>query len=147
MLSSAINFYSLQKNLQMKTKISLLLAIIFAGTMSVNAQGGFQRRTVEERVAIAHAKLDSAFKPGAVKLAAIDSVFTSYYKSQDLKRQELMSGGNMPDRETIMAEMRKLAEPRDEKLKAILTETEFKKWKDEIEPALRPQRPQGGGNR
>lgn len=126
----------------MKTKIYLLLAVVFAGTMTVNAQGGFQRRTVEERVTIAHAKLDSAFKLDATTLSKIDVEFTAYYKAQDAKREEL-SG---TDRDTRMAEMKKLADARDEKLKKIFTEEQFKKWKDEIEPLLRPQRTPGGGN-
>jgi hypothetical protein len=129
----------------MRTKISFLMAVLLSGIMVANAQGGFQRRTVEERVAIVHAKMDSAFKPNATKLAALDSVFSAYYRAQDQKRQEMMSGGAMPDRETMMAEMRKLADPRDEKLKGILSESEFKTWKDAIEPSLRPQRPGGGG--
>jgi hypothetical protein len=33
---------------------------------------------------------------------------------------------------------------RDEKLKAIFTEDQFKKYKDEVEPSMRPQR-RGGG--
>jgi acyl-CoA reductase-like NAD-dependent aldehyde dehydrogenase len=125
----------------MKTKIYLLLAVVLAGTMTVNAQGGFQRRTVEERVTMAHAKLDSAFKLDATTLSKVDAEFTAYYKAQDAKREEL-SG---TDRETRMAEMKKLADARDEKLKKIFTEEQFKKWKDEIEPLLRPQRPSGGG--
>lgn len=125
----------------MKTKISLLLAILLAGTFAVNAQGGFQQRTVEERLAIAHSKLDSAFKLDAATLSRVDAEFTAYYKAQDAKRQEL-SGS---DRETRMAEMKKLADARDEKLKKIFTEEQFKKWKDAIEPSLRPQRPPGGG--
>src|SRR5258706_6642639 len=127
----------------MKTKISLLLAVFLAGTFAVNAQGGFQQRTVEERVAIAHAKLDSAFKFDAATLSKVDAEFTAYYKAQDAKRQELSAGGS--DRETRMAEMKKISDARDEKLKTIFTEEQFKKWKDEIEPALRPQRPPGAG--
>ena len=111
----------------------------------MQAQGGFQRRTVPERVAIVHAKLDSAFKPSAAKMTQLDGVFTDYYTAQDAKRQELMAGG-MPDRETMMAEMKKLADARDEKLKLIFTADEYKIWKDPIEASLRPQRPPGGGN-
>lgn len=125
----------------MKTKISLLLAVLLAGTFAVNAQGGFQQRTVEERVATAHSKLDSAFKLDAATLSKVDAEFTSYYKAQDAKRQEL-SGS---DRETRQAEMKKIADARDEKLKKIFTEEQFKKWKEAIEPTLRPQRPGGGG--
>lgn len=127
----------------------LFLAVLFAGNVIIHAQpgGGFQRKTVEERVAIAHSKIDSAFRLDAAKLAQVDAEFTMFYKAQEAKRQELMSGGGMPDRETMMAEFKKLSDARDEKLKTIFTEEQFKKWKDEIEPMLRPQRPQGGGNR
>jgi protein CpxP len=37
--------------------------------------------------------------------------------------------------------MLKLNIDRDEQLKQIFTDDQFKKWKDDIEPALRPQRP------
>jgi periplasmic protein CpxP/Spy len=125
-------------------KMIIFLAVLFAGNAIIYAQpgGGFQRKTVEERVAIAHSKIDSAFKLDAAKLAQVDAEFTTYYKAQDAKRQELTAA----DRETRMAEMKKLSDGRDEKLKTIFTEEQFKKWKDEIEPMLRPQRPQGGGN-
>ena len=55
-------------------KMSLLLLASFAFTVTVSAQGGgFQRRTVEERVATIHAKMDSAFKLDATKLAEVGS--------------------------------------------------------------------------
>jgi hypothetical protein len=41
--------------------------------------------------------------------------------------------------------MQKLAGDRDEKLKKIYSEDQFKKWKDEIEPSVRQRG--GGGNR
>ncbi len=37
----------------------------------------------------------------------------------------------------------KMAADRDDELKKIFDEGQFKKWKDEIEPSLRPQRRQG----
>ena len=110
-------------------KISLLLAILLTGTFVINAQG-FQQRTVEERVATAHAKVDSAFKLDAATISKVDAEFTAYYKAQDAKRQEL-SGS---DRETRQAEMKKIADARDEKLKKIFTEEQFKKWKEAIGP-------------
>src|ERR1041384_3153834 len=98
----------------MKRKIFLLLPLLFGGIMMVNAQGGFQRRTVEERVKMVHAKMDSAFKLDAAKLTQGVSAFATYYRAQDAKREELMAGGTRPDRETMMAEMKKLSDPRDE---------------------------------
>jgi protein CpxP len=117
-------------------------AIAFVGTASAQGGGGFQRRTVEERVKSVHEKLDSAFKPTAGKMTAIDAIFTEYYTAQDKSRDEMMAAGN-PDREAMRAKFTELAAARDEKLKKELTEDQMKVWKDTIEPSMRPQR----GNR
>lgn len=112
---------------------------------SASAQGGFTRRTAEERAAAIHVKLDSAFKTDPSKLATLDTALIVLYKAQDKKREEFMSGGSMPDRETMQAEMKKYTDARDEMIKAILTEEQYAIWKEKIEPSMRPQRPQGGG--
>ena len=124
-----------------KQFVTMVVAAVLSIT-AVNAQGGFQRRTVEERVASVHQKLDSAFKPEASKMVIIDSIFTNYYKTQDASRDEMMASGNF-DRDTFRAKMQEFATARDEKLKLVLTEAQMKAWKDDIEPAMRPQR----GNR
>jgi hypothetical protein len=126
-------------------KIILFLAILFAGTVMVNAQGGFQRRTVEERVATVHQKLDSAFKLDQTKLTQTDSVFTSFYKSTDKVRDEMMNGGQ-PDFQAMREKMQPSVDERDKKLQGILTADQFKVFKDQIEPTLRPRRQGGGGN-
>ena len=127
-------------------KLSLLLvAVVAFAAAYAQPGGGFQRRTVEERVAIIHAKMDSAFKPDAAKLAEIDAIFTTYYKDSDKAREELMAGGERPTREAMQEKMQPLTEAREEKLKKILPEAQYEIWKKEIEPSLRPQRPQGGG--
>ncbi len=127
-------------------KTILFLAILFAGSVAVNAQGGFQRRTVEERVASAHQKLDSAFKLDQTKLAEADSVFASYYRATDKTRDEMMNAGGQPDFQAMLEKMQPFMDDRDKKLHGILTEEQFKVWKDAIEPSLRPRRPGGGGN-
>lgn len=124
-------------------KKQLVLMVFALGCIvAVKAQGGFQRRTVEERVKSVHEKLDSAFKPAAAKLVEIDSIFTSYYKTSDAAREEMMASGT-PDRDAMRAKMQEFAAARDEKLKKVLTEEQMKTWKDTIEPSMRPQR----GNR
>jgi hypothetical protein len=129
-------------------KIVFILVAFIAVAATASAQGGFNRRTPEERAAAIHAKLDSAFKTDAGKLATLDTALIVLYKAQDKKREEFMSGGSMPDRETMMAEMKKYSDARDEMIKAILTEEQFAIWKEKIEPSMRPQRPQGsGGNK
>jgi Skp family chaperone for outer membrane proteins len=128
-------------------KIALFLLASVALAVTVKAQpggGGFNRMTPEERTARIHQKLDSAFKLDAATLTKLDTAITALYKAQDAKRQELMAGG-MPDRETFMAEMKKFTDAQDEILKALLSKDQFDIWKEKIQPAMRPQRPQGGG--
>ena len=128
-------------------KMILFLAILFAGTVVIKAQGGFQRRTVEERVATAHQKLDSTLKLEKTKLSQTDSVFTDFYKATDKVRDEMMSGGGQSDFQAMREKMQPFVDERDKKLQAILTEEQFKIFKDQIEPTLRPRRPGGGNNR
>ena len=126
----------------MKKQIVLMAMAAVVSITAANAQGGFQRRTVEERVKSVHEKLDSALRPGDLKMTQVDSIFTGYYKTQDAAREEMMAGGN-PDRDAMRAKMQELAAARDEKLKLVFTEEQMKTWKDTIEPSMRPQR----GNR
>ena len=125
-------------------RIFLAIMAFFTLAITASAQGGFQRRTPEERAAAIHHKLDSAFKLEAATLAKIDTAITTLYKAQDKKREELMSGGS-PDRETMMAEMRKFSDAQDEILKAVLTPEQFTTWKEKIQPSMRGPRPGGGG--
>jgi hypothetical protein len=131
-------------------KIFLFASLVMA-TMALQAQpggGGMTRRTPEERAARVHQKLDSAFKLEATKLATLDSALITLYKAQDAKMQEIFqnSGGDRDAmRETMTAERKKYADAEEEMIKAMLTEDQFKTWKDVILPAMRPQRPLGGG--
>lgn len=127
-------------------KTILFLALLFAGGVAANAQGGFQRRTVEERVAVINQKLDSAFKLDKTKLDAADSIFANYYRATDKAREEAMSGGGQPDFQAIREKMQPLLEDRDKKLQDILTEEQYKTWKEQIELSMRPRRQGGGGN-
>ena len=121
----------------MKIKIFLACLFVFAFAIVGNAQG-FQRRTVEERVKRTVDTLTTVFKLEKNVQDQAGTVLTDYYKATD-KLREGLAQGERPDR----AEMDKLVEARDEKLKKVLTEDQFKKFKDEIEPALRPRRRQG----
>ena len=129
----------------MKKLVVSLLALFVGGIAIVNAQGGggnFPRLTVEERIARVHAKLDSAFKLDAATFTKVDSAFATYYRATDKLREEVMASG---DRQGMREKMQPLTDARDKELKGLLTEDQYKKWKDEIEPAMRPQRGPGGG--
>lgn len=133
----------------MKQKIFLVSCLFFIAVMVSQAQqgGGFQRQTVEQRVAAIHQRLDSAFKLAPEKLASLDTALTVLFKAQDAKMQEFMSGGT-PDREAMMAERKKYTDSRDEMIKAMLTEEQNTIWKEKILPAMQGAgRGPGGGNR
>ena len=142
-LGNGMKFFELKKNITvilpefMKIKIFFVCVFVFvAGTLSV-AQG-FQRRTVEERTKRVVDTLTSVFKFDKTIQDQAFVVFTDYYKAMD-KLREGLPQGERPER----TEVEKLSADRDEKLKKVLTEDQFKKFKDEIEPALRPRRRQG----
>ena len=130
----------------MKSKITLMISSFILLAIVSNAQGGFHRRTVEERVQMAQQKFDSAFKLDKAKLADADSVFANYYRGQDKIREEMMSGGGQPDFQAMREKMQPLMDERDKKLEGILTADQYKTWKDAIEPSLRPRR-QNNNNR
>src|SRR5882757_1625884 len=107
----------------MKKTIFLLLAISVTGVCTVNAQGGgggFQRRTVEERVKMVMDKI-ADFKLEKAKSDQADSAFTTYYRAQYKMRQEMTAGGGQPDRDKMRENMQKMAGERDDKLKNIFS--------------------------
>ena len=118
----------------MKTKISMLVAFLFAATISAHAQVT-QRRTVEERVKSAMDKISDPLKLDKAQQEKTTAVFTDYYTSQDKMREDARAAGVRPDR-TVKG---KMVNDRDDKLKSIFSDDQFKKFKDDIEPALRPQ--------
>jgi protein CpxP len=124
----------------MKIKISFFVSLLLLAAVAVNAQGGFQRRTVEERVQMIQQKMDSAFKLDKAKIADVDSAFANYYRATDKLREEMMNGGGQPDFQAIREKMQPIADERDKKLQGILTEEQYKIWKEQIEPSMRPQR-------
>jgi protein CpxP len=129
----------------MKLKFGFFLTLMIAAVFVANAQGG-SRRTIEERVQAAHAKMDSAFKLDTEKQVKADSAFANYYRQQDKIREEMRSGGERPDFQAMREKMQPALDARDKELKALFTDEQFKKWKEEIEPAMM-QRRGGGGNR
>jgi hypothetical protein len=129
----------------MKTKIGLLAIAFFAGILSVNAQG-MQRRTVEERVKEVMEKM-SPLKLDKEQTEKTNLIFTDQFKAQDKMIEEIRSSGNF-DREAMMAFRTKSNDERNAKLKDVLSAEQFATYTKDIEPALQPQRPQGGaGNR
>ena len=130
-------------------KMLLIAPMCLVVAISAFAQGGgnFQRRTVEERVQSVHQKMDSAFKLDKAKLSDVDSAFANFYRASDKVREEMMNSGGQFDRQAMMAKTQPLMDERDKKLQGILTEDQFKTWKDVIEPSMRPRGNRPPGNR
>jgi periplasmic protein CpxP/Spy len=124
--------------------IAATLVLLVSGGMTFAQGGGFQRRTVEERVQMVHAKMDSAFKLNASQLKDVDSVFANFYRATDKMREDLSSGGERPDFQAMREKNQPLIDDRDEKLKGIIGEADFKIWKETIEPSMRPRRQSNG---
>ena len=123
----------------MKKQILLLVAAVCFSITSLMAQGGMQRQTPEERTKAAVEKMTPLNLDANTK-AKTEVILTEFYTAQQKAMQEMRESGN-PDREAFMAKRKELAEARDAKLKLIFTQEQLKKWIDEIEPSLRPQRP------
>ena len=120
-------------------KKTLLFAALLLSAGFIMAQGGGQRRPIEERVKMVMEKITPALSLDKDQQQKTDSIYTEYYRAMD-KFRETLEPGTRPDR----TQFEKFIIERDEKLKKTLTEAQFKKFKEEVEPTLRPQR--GGGN-
>lgn len=128
----------------MKKIFLLMAAVMLSATMVVKAQGGgMQRRTVEENVKLVLEKL-APLNLNKDQIVKTDTALTHYFKDRDKMFEEMRGGG---DRSQMREKMMKLGSDRDDELKKIFTDDQFKKWKEEIEPAMRPQRSgrNGGG--
>jgi hypothetical protein len=124
------------KTSSMKKQLVFFVFLFMAFTTTANAQSS-QRRTVEERVKTTMEKMTPGLGLDKTAESRTDSILTDYYKAMD-KIRESMEPGTPP----VRAVFEKAAKERDESLKKVLTVDQFKKFKDEIEPSLRPQRKQ-----
>lgn len=123
----------------MKNKFTLLFVLLFIcmfSTQAQQAQG--QRRTAEERVKMIGDRLSDSLKISAAQRADLDAIYLEFYKGQD-KLREGLAPGTRPER----ADIDKLNDARDAKLKIILKEEQYIKLKA-MEAAMRNR---GGGQR
>ncbi|HZI69267.1 MAG TPA: hypothetical protein VFD44_06135 [Hanamia sp.] len=119
----------------MNKKITMLLAFMLIATTGIFAQG-MQRMSVPDRVKMTMDKITPALNLSADQQASTDSVFTDYYSSMMKMFQDARESGERPDR----SQFQKMMDDRDAKLKNIFTADQFTKWKNDVEPSLRPQR-------
>ena len=117
----------------MKIKIALFTLLMFVGIVSTQAQQG-QRRTPEERTKQVVDKLTDSLKLSAAQQTDVNAAYLDYYTGQDKLREKLQPG-ERPEK----ADIDKIVEIRDAKLKIILKEDQFAKLK-EMEAAMRQRR-------
>jgi hypothetical protein len=123
----------------MKKQLLLLVAGIVFSITSLMAQG-MQRQTPEEKTKVAMEKLAAIGLDDATKTKA-EAVISDFYTTSQKAMDDMRASGST-DRDAFMAKRKELATARDAKLKDVLNAEQFKKWTDEIEPSLRPKRPQ-----
>lgn len=125
----------------MNTKFAMLMALLLGATVCTYAQrGGFPRLTTQERVQNVMTKL-APLQLDTTQQRKTSDVFTSFFEAQNKLRQDAMASGQRPDR----SKFQELIGNRDAQLKAIFTETQYKKFTQDLEPGLRPGRPGGYG--
>ena len=123
----------------MKKQILLSILAIIAAAGSIMAQGNMQQKTPAERAKETAVKLKTDLTLTAEQDTKVYEVFENLFTSQQKAMEEMRSSGSM-DREKMKETRDKLNVERDTKLKAILTEEQMKKWINDVEPGMRPQR-------
>ena len=123
----------------MKKQILLSLLAIITVVGSIMAQGNMQQKTPAERAKETAVKLKTDLTLNAVQDTKVYEVFENLYTTQQKAMEEMRNSGSM-DREKMKETRDKLNVERDTKLKAILTEEQMKKWINDVEPGMRPQR-------
>jgi periplasmic protein CpxP/Spy len=143
MLSFNLRIDLSSKYLNNMKKIFLLSTLfLFAAalnTLSAQGGGGGMRKTLEERVSDAMSKI-AEFNLDKSKSESSETIFTDFFKAQDKMREELMAGGSMPDREVMREKNQQMSSERDEKLKKVFSEEQYKKWINDIAPSMMTQR-------
>jgi protein CpxP len=124
----------------MKKKLIIGTMALLCCIGSVMAQGGMQRQTPEERTKATMEKL-APLTLSADQTTKTTAVFSDFYAAQQKAMEDMRASGSM-DRDAMMAKRKELSEARDVKLKEIFTADQYKKWTDEVQPSLRPQRKQ-----
>lgn len=104
------------------------MIILVASIYSIQAQqggNGAPRRSVEERVKMTMDRITDSLKLDAKQQPLTSVALTDYYKAQEKLREGLVPG-TRPEK----TQMDKLMTDRDEALKKIWSEAQFKKFKE-----------------
>ncbi|AHF17749.1 hypothetical protein [Niabella soli] len=126
----------------MRARLRLILVIgLF---LCVSQPALAQKESVSDKVSATLEKFDEAIKPEKTKRSSLESIFTDFYGAQEKLRNNiqgpsspLAQGLQHQDYQSVRKQNENLFTDRDNRLKKILSDDEFKKWKNSIEPSLR----------
>lgn len=133
----------------MKTKafISVFVLLFTFLHISSFAQKSNDNEEVKAKINIAVEHFDTHFKMDKSKRAAIEGIFTEFYSGQQRLKNHiqgpasgLSQGLTSQNFQSVRKQNEALVTQRDARLKQELTEEQYKKWKSELEPALRNKR-------
>lgn len=113
---------------------------------AVPQQQGMQQKAPNERAKETLIKLQADLGVTNDQGAKVYAVFENYYTAQQKAMEEMRASGTF-DRDAMKANRDKMMASRDEQLKGILTADQYTKWKDVVEPSMRPQRRGDGGGK
>jgi len=119
-------FISSQKFFTMKSKIFLSAILLLFATFSfAQAQGDTKKMTVDEKVKKTMSQLTPQLALDNDQQTKIQAIYTDFYTAKE-KLYEVVHPGAQPDK----AQKEKLMTEKDEKIKAVLNEDQYKKFKD-----------------
>ncbi len=130
------------KKLAFAVTVMVLACYSVALAQPPGGGGGFQRMTVEERVENV-LKSAKSLKLDNVKQDSVKAIFTDFYQTQQTQMDAIRNSGQRPDMQAMREASEKMAAARDARLKAVLSEDEWKQWEKKVSPNLN-QRPGGG---
>jgi hypothetical protein len=138
----------------MKKQLFLGLMAIGAFTCTATAQNSMQAQPSQQqemdkapntRAKEAVLKLQTDLAVTNEQGAKVYAAFESFYTKMQKLRDDARASGQQPDREAMKAKRDEFAAERDTQLKAVFTADQYTKWKDVVEPSMRPQRKGDGG--
>lgn len=128
----------------MKTKASIFFSLIFF--LCIHADSFAQKSDSEKvkyKIAVAVEKLSEVFKLDKTQQNNIESIFTDFYTSQQKLKNDiqgpasgLRQGFAKQDFQSVRKKNDELIAEREKRLKKQLSEEQYKKWTDDIEPSL-----------
>lgn len=131
----------------MKTKAFFTLVFLFFIANAVLYGQKSTENRVKEKVSNVVEKMDQSFKFEKTKRSAIEEIFTDFYTGQQKLKSNiqgpasgLRQGLVQQDFQSVRKKNEALINERESRLKKELTEEEYKKWCDEIEPQLHTKR-------